>query len=217
MRTWSVVIPTIWKSNYIHQQLVEYVKSELIREIILIDNTRQYFDFYDKKLDKLILIQPETNLFVNPSWNLGVETSKSNNIIIANDDIVWDISQLNKFDDGIFKDFNVLGQSPSNFKNGKNLKQIKEIEKENLTYNPLEGSRPHGWGCLLFTQKNLWKPIPDELKIWFGDDWIIYKSKLTTGTIKNLCIGGEKNASESEGNFPIRMRDHHLYTKLGGL
>jgi len=214
MKKWSVVIPTLWKSDYIHQQLKEYVQSDLISEIILIDNSNQYSDFYDKKLNKLKLIQPHKNLFVNPSWNLGVIESTSEYVIIANDDIVWDVSQLNNFDLQIFEKYNVLGQCPSNYRDQKNIDFVKKIDKQNFVYRKIDKIRPHGWGCLMLVRKKDWKPIPSQLKIWFGDDWLINKSGLSTGIIQNLFIGGEKNASEDNQNFSIRMGDSDMYRKL---
>ena len=53
-------------------------------EIILIDNSLQGFEYNS---DKLRIIIPNENLFVNPSWNLGVEKAKFDYVGILNDDI----------------------------------------------------------------------------------------------------------------------------------
>ena len=33
-------------------------------------------------------------------------------------------------------------------------------------------SNKGGWGCLFSFHKQNWKPIPNQLKIWYGDNWI---------------------------------------------
>ena len=80
MDKFSVIIPTIWKGETLNDLLINLYNCELIGEVILINNDNKN----SKPIplhDKLIYVEPQKNLFVNPSWNLGVRMSKSNNII----------------------------------------------------------------------------------------------------------------------------------------
>jgi len=214
MNKWTVIIPTLWKSEYIHEQLKEYIWSDYISEIILIDNSSQYYDHHKKIYNKVKLIQPDENLFVNPSWNLGVEKSSNENIIIANDDILWNTQVLEQITDKILNEYSVLGQIPENYIKGKNIEFIKENKIKTLEFIDNNTRRPTAWGCLLFTTKTNWKPIPNELKIWYGDDWIITKSKSKTGKIKNMLIGGAINASETPEFSGKRNQDRINFKKL---
>ena len=65
--------------------LDELNQDQTVGEIILIDNSLQGFEYNS---DKLRIIVPNENLFVNPSWNLGVEKAKFDYIGILNDDIL---------------------------------------------------------------------------------------------------------------------------------
>ena len=67
----SIVIPTLQKDTMILKMLLDELnQDQTVGEIILIDNSLQGFEYNS---DKLRIIIPNENLFVNPSWNLGVE------------------------------------------------------------------------------------------------------------------------------------------------
>lgn len=85
-RMFSIVIPTLQKDTKILKMLLdELSQDQTVGEIILIDNSLQGFEYNS---DKLRIIIPNENLFVNPSWNLGVEKAKFDYIGILNDDIL---------------------------------------------------------------------------------------------------------------------------------
>lgn len=212
MDKWTVIIPTLWKSKYIHEQLKEYIWCRNISEIIIIDNSNQYFEHHSKIYNKVNLIQPEENLYVNPSWNLGVEESKTENIIIANDDIIWNTDYLTQINDNIFNRFDVIGQVPQNYQIGQELSQIKDKGTQDINITENNKKRPTAWGCLLFTKKSRWIPIPNELKIWYGDDWMIHLLK--TGKIENFTIGGELSASETNEFGAVRVEDRKVFKRV---
>ncbi len=82
----SIVIPTLQKDTKILKMLLdELSQDQTVGEIILIDNSLQGFEYNS---DKLRIIIPNENLFVNPSWNLGVEKAKFDYVGILNDDIL---------------------------------------------------------------------------------------------------------------------------------
>jgi hypothetical protein len=39
----------------------------------------------------------------------------------------------------------------------------------------------HSWATLFFVRKEDWIPIPDELKIWYGDNWVCNHAQLILG------------------------------------
>ena len=84
-RNISVIIPTLQKSVETLNNLVkELVTDESVKEILIIDNSLKGYKFNSEKVRVII---PKENLFVNPSWNLGVKEAKYEYICIANDDI----------------------------------------------------------------------------------------------------------------------------------
>jgi hypothetical protein len=52
------------------------------------------------------------------------------------------------------------------------------------------GWRTEKWGSCIFFNKSDWDPIPDNLKIWAGDDWLFYRSKKENFALHGLkCFG----------------------------
>ena len=82
----SAIIPTLWKAKQFTDHLVNVlIKDKSVGEIILIDNAPTDFS-YDN--EKVVILRQEENLYVNPSWNLGVRQSSYDKFIIFNDDII---------------------------------------------------------------------------------------------------------------------------------
>ena len=98
-------------------------------------------------------------MYVNPSWNYGVKKSKSDYIMLVNDDIIFDTNLLNKID---IPENTIFGIHESCYK----LSENKEIIITNAH------GRTYGFGCLMIFQKKYYINIPEELKIWFGDDFL---------------------------------------------
>jgi hypothetical protein len=131
--------------------------SDYIEEIIIIDNdTSKCPGLSD--ISKLIYLPQKENIYVNPAWNLGVETSSCDYVCILNDDISFDV-------------YAAFKAAIRNFKMGHTL-----IGLHQLSYECIDLSRAaspfYGFGCCMFLDKSDWTPIPDQLKIWYGDDWM---------------------------------------------
>ena len=171
MDKFSVIIPTIWKGETLNDLLINFYNCELIEEVILINN-----DSKNSKAiplhDKLIYVEPQKNLFVNPSWNLGVRMSKSKNIIISNDDILFDvnyfINSLIDVDKNYinFGELGIIGMHSDNYK--------LESNSSNVSFKSHGMSESTGgWACLIAFNKKNWTPIPEQLKIYYGDNFLL--------------------------------------------
>jgi glycosyltransferase involved in cell wall biosynthesis len=161
MEKFSIIIPTIWKSEYTMELLERYSKSDYVGEIILIDNAPTK----DIVMDKLVHIKEETNTYVNAAWNKGVSIAKYDYVTICNDDILFNPNEyfyymsqaLNLLDAGF------IGSHSQNYTEDKIEVAIEMYDNK---------TNAGGWGCLFAFNKNIWKPIPERLKIWYGDNWI---------------------------------------------
>jgi hypothetical protein len=159
----SVIIPTLWKSDYIFTTLERLEEHSEVGEIILIDNSSERKDL---NFSKLNYIYEGVNTFVNPAWNKGVSISRFDNICIANDDIAFNAQLFDFVKPHIHS--GIIGQHVSNY------------DKWETSFNPkIEKmiGRDWGWGCLFFIHKSNWVEIPNDLLIACGDDYLIKNVK----------------------------------------
>lgn len=178
----SVVIPTLQKDVSTLTNLVSTLTNdEIVDEILIIDNSLKGYHFDNKKVR---VITPRENLFVNPSWNLGVQEAKNEYICLANDDIKIPKNYCSMLIKQMSDKYGIIGISTEDVIDTRNsdnevIIDISSVETEkvnNLTFRPIT-FRPHNYGTLMFFKKENYVPIPEDLKIFFGDDWIIYQAK----------------------------------------
>jgi hypothetical protein len=200
----SIVIPTLWKSPRIHNLLSNLIECNNVGEIILIDNSSEFFNYYEA-LDKVKLIQPKENLYVNPSWNLGVKLAQYDYIGLCNDDL--------EFDSSIF-DFITLNPEIV-------LDKIVGMHSENYHINFLNGinlrptnNRNWGWGCLILFEKKNWIPIPENIRVWYGDDFIFNNNPVQCYNLEGFPIQTEMSTTSDQEVFnEIKKQDQINYNQ----
>ena len=200
MNKYSVVIPTLWKSNRIGKLLFDLIKCEFVDEIILIDNGGKFFEYFEA-LNKVKLVQTGENIYVNPAWNLGVKLAKNNSIALVNDDINFNPNIFGVITNDILLEYGIIGQSEYNYKGNNTDEPI--LEKWNGKI------RDWGWGCLIMFDKQNWMDIPDDIKIWYGDDYIFKCNTSTKSTMKNFNIETEMSTTSDEPIWDERKKEDY--------
>ena len=166
----SVIIPTLWRSNVdLIPMLKTYEECHLIDEVIIINNNVSDTPIIDNS-KKIKILNQEDNIFVNPSWNLGAEEAKNKFLLIINDDIFLSLFDLNVILLGVIKTLkeggNIIGVAPF---------EIPEIENKYEELTKLDYRRyftttyPANLGSMFFLRKSDYIPIPEDLKIGYGD------------------------------------------------
>ncbi len=165
----SVVVPTMWRYERFIDFLKELVKNDYVNEIIIINNDSAKTPKDDILNHYKILVKAvnQENIFVNPAWNYGVLLSSNEKICILNDDIEFDLRLFEKIDSFYDKDFGVIGLCP-----GEPDFNQPPVVNGNIDIIPWSGEHTYGFGCLMFVKKSTWEPIPIELKIYYGDNFI---------------------------------------------
>lgn len=194
---YSVIIPTMWKCNRFQETLRELSAHTLVGEIILIDNTTNELTI---ELPKLIHILEGKNTYVNPAWNKGAELATYDKLFILNDDIWMDWNILNIVEQYVTEENGVIGMAEENYTNPHT-----ELGLEPITH------RNGGFGCAMFIHKQNYTPIPNEMKIWGGDDWIFVKCRnrrKQNYKITGFKIEGEIGATSEQTELgPIKEND----------
>lgn len=168
----SIIIPTLQKSlEFLNQLLQTLANDTAVGEIIVIDNSTKGFEFNNEKVRVII---PETNLFVNPSWNLGVKEAKYDYLGILNDDICIPIDFCSKILEDITDDKGIIGTNGYSMIN----KSYKPEQITDISYRLEETSfTTFNFGVMMFLHKNSFYEIPEDMKIFFGDDYLVFKNK----------------------------------------
>lgn len=180
MKTLTAVIPTLLKDeNLLNELISSLVADDSVQEVIVINNNVEKIFNYENP--KVRVISKGQNLFVNPSWNLGVKEAKYDYVALINDDIKIPnnlcTSILNLFDDST----GIVGADTKDVINTRNKNNEviidvtdKKVElSNNIKLNPIT-FRPVDFGIFMIFKKQNYKMIPEDLKIFFGDDWIIH-------------------------------------------
>lgn len=208
----SVIIPTLQKNIELLNNLVKMLdKDSSVSEIIVIDNSTKG---YSVESEKLRVIIPKENLFVNPSWNLGVKEAKENLIALLNDDITIPNDFCKNVATQMNENMGIVGFHRDFIEN------IKEImptpETTNLTLTPAKG-RCGFFGIAMFFYKTAYYEIPEDMKIFWGDDWLYYQNKKRNK--KNYYIANQKIyhwgslSSNDKVVNPYSKKDSKLYRK----
>jgi len=172
MKSYSVIIPTMWRSDLLLQMLQKYEDCECVKEVIIIDNNPNgAFDI--GVFDKVSSYTKGENIFVNPAWNWGVQFA-NHNLILANDDILIDNLDdvLSAISDS---DFDIIGTIINPDHKGKRIDDISHFPR----------FPANNFGCFMYVKNYVM--IPEEIKIWYGDD-LQFKMNAKRGRMVNYGI-----------------------------
>ena len=204
MDKFSVIIPTIWKSQRTDRLLKDLEECEYVDEIIVIDNASIYET--DRTIGKIRMISYGENIYVNPAWNKGIELAKNECIALCNDDINFDPNIFGVIDESILTYVGIIGMGEGNYKD--------EINKEKGSYIDIwePGVNDWGWGCLIMLKKSHWLPIPNEIKIWYGDNIIKDVNAISKGCLRNFKVETEMSTTSDEKEWDeIKKKDYEYF------
>lgn len=200
----SVIIPTIWRSSYI-TDIVEYLNTiSCVGEIIIIDNDITHSKDFSY-LQKIKYIKNPTNNYVSPSWNQGFEIASYDKLCLLNDDVLVHEDVFFLMDSFISESVGLVGLSSEVYENVK--EHIYELRSPtSITIKP-SIQRNFGYGCCMFIHKNNYIPIPSEMKIQYGDDFIFYNQERINYVLDGFEIIGKISASLLDDNLQTINKD----------
>jgi glycosyltransferase involved in cell wall biosynthesis len=204
----SIIIPTLWKSDYIYDTIRDFSHCGLEgMELIIIDNANSDYNF---QADNMTIVKQQENIFVNPAWNLGVEMAKNDTICLLNDDISINLETLYA-NISRFPEYGIIG-----FDANRNLTQT--LNNDDDVWELEEATcRSLGFGCMMIMPKPHYEPIPSDLKIYFGDDMLYWLNKdhfkRKIYNIKNLYATGELSKT-SKPYEPILQEEVHHFDRI---
>jgi hypothetical protein len=186
----DLIIPTMWKFKLFPHFLEKYVNYQDVKKIIIIDN------LYQNKPKKLIenkkiqYCKQPSNIFVGPSWNIGVDRSSSDFICILNDDIFLQEDVLNFVLKQDFSKIDIIGSKIVHSNHNTSIEKISINKKIPL------GSQFYNFGTCMFMKKEKYFRIPSLYKCWFTDDYLVHQHQ----NIYRISFSSEENSKYGSSN-----------------
>lgn len=215
----SIVIPTMQKDISILNKLIKELEEDsCVDEIIIIDNSTKGFE---SEFKKVRVIVPKKNLYINPSWNLGVKESRNEYVGILNDDLLLPknyCSEVLKFIENTEK-VGLVGIDSTLINNTTKEDFEHYPEDKPLIFEPMNKSiDTYYWGSAIFGKKANFYLIPENLKIWCGDNYL-QKINMDNGyqnyQISNTEIKHIKSMTLMAPELAkIREKDIYNYSKI---
>ena len=157
----------MWRYQPFVKFLTDLLDHELIHEVIIINNDKSKTPELPNS-SKLRLVDYGGNIYVNPSWNRGVRLSNTENVVIINDDLIFDLRVFKKLQQIDDPNFGLACLCP-----GEEFYKQPPFTDGTIDIVKWTGWNLFGFGQFLFVKKSQYLNIPFQLQIYYGDDWIL--------------------------------------------
>ena len=186
----DIVIPTMWRHDGIIGNISNYIQSDIVSQLVIIDNDPENSRLSEiPKSAKIKVINHGKNIYVNPAWNEGASLCQAEILCIANDDITIDIQLFQ-----LISELDLRGRAIDLI--GTNLAKSDSTALQKIQTDrsaPL-GTQYSSFGACMFMPRKKFKPIPSQLKIWFGDDYLTHQTE-NLYLLSTPLIRGEMSAT----------------------
>jgi len=193
-------------------------------KVLFFDNGSQP-PFKDMLSPSVEYIRKPENVYVNPAWNEIFDLCDTKYVTLLNNDC---LPLRDSYFDDVIRDMEENDLSMSSCK----TVDIKALTKARILFyglwdkllsqfdmNPVEKAKRQGWLMTLnldnYKQCNY--KIPNELKVWYGDDWIadqLFKNGYKGVVYKNaLAIHVQSTSSGSQHIKDVIARDSETVKK----
>ena len=200
MGKFSIVIPTLWKSNRTKKLLSDLNECEYVDEIIVIDNTLTTIS--DSTEGKIRTVSFGENIYVNPAWNWGIHNAKNALVALINDDINFNPNIFEVITNDILNQFGIIGMGEGNYKS-------LNIDGDPILEVWKPGVNDWGWGCFIMFNRKYWIDIPDNVKIWYGDNIIKDVNPSPKAVLRNFRVETEMSTTSDEPIWNDRKKEDY--------
>ena len=208
----SIVIPTMWRSDKTEKLLEDLQASKFVKEIVIIDNDYKNKNIELDRFDKIVYLKQDQNVYVNPAWNIGVNEASCELVSICNDDINFNVDEVLEYVYEYRMALGVFGMHKEAY-NGPcdetfATKVIKNVDFE-------VALQVGHFGALMFINKNNWIDIPTNLRIWYGDNWIGYTNLPIFEIRPKSGVITDKHVTSSDTGFnPVIDQDRKVWANI---
>ena len=188
MDKYTAVIPTMLKSPRLKKLAEDLQNSEYVDEVIIIDNSGNLEPSLDPHPKQKYICEGK-NTGCNPAWNKGVRLSSNELIVICNDDINFDPIILGALTDDVVQQAGVIGMGAGNYDENFDNSQNPYLEEW------FPGVNDHGWGSLMMLKKSMWVDIPENIIVWYGDNFIKEVNQVKKSILRGFKVETEMSTT----------------------
>ena len=157
----SVVIPTMWRHAPFCDFLSQVCDHAHVNDVIIINNDQDLTPTHPALVhEKVKMVNLGQNLFVNPSWNLGVYMGEADIMCLQNDDIQFDCDIYQKVSEFVQPHMGLISLSGE------------PAQSDQIDFRLWQGDSMFGCGQLMFFHRQQFVQIDPELKVYCGDNWL---------------------------------------------
>ena len=207
-----VGIPCLYGAEHTKESIESVVHKENV-DVLLINNgaedsVKKVINFYNKNKENVSIVNFPENIYVNPAWNYIIDffltiRDKYNYLCIMNSDIIMQ-KQWNEVLNYLYKTTNYNDVLIPTQLQDKTL-----VDKDiNIKDSRFQGVFSGTAGvCILLSRKQaeIIYPIPDYIKVWWGDYWIyniLRKLGYNTFVVSNLLAYHWSGGSQTIQKIP---------------
>lgn len=172
----SVIIPTLQRSSKLEPLVAMYVEHPRVAEVIVINNAPEPLPFGE--LAKVRVIQQQTNIFVNPAWNLGASLARGPLLLISNDDILISPRTVSAMAAALRWPIGMVGMDAS----------CRYLAEDRRPWFIPATQVTHGYGTLMAIRKANYEPVPEDLLIWYGDNWLFGRQRRLNLALRGMQL-----------------------------
>lgn len=218
----SVIIPTLQKDIDILNMLIEsLIEDDFVDEILIIDNSLKGGLTYDSQ--KVKVLSKGENLFVYPAWNYGIENMRNEYFALLNDDLLLPKNFFAQVSDFIKStpECGLVGLESSTVIDEKDKNFYEYPPSSFLLFKPIKAihaEHNHYWGSAIFGRKENYFKTPQDMLVWYGDDYLILKNTVQNKTcyaIHNTKVKHFGGLSSKNSKLDkIKKRDSEIYKEI---
>ncbi len=159
-----------------------YSAHPLVQEVLIVNNSDQPLENLPSKVREIYC---GPNLYVNPAWNMGARAATGQVLVLSNDDVVIDGGLLDYVADFLLrKSVGVVGVGRESIEEVSVRPRIRRAYTRNLHF-----------GTLMFIPRENYNPVPSDLLIWCGDDWLFHAQRRGNWAVTWPMGSSERGAS----------------------
>lgn len=187
----SIVIPTLQRSPHLRQIILDCCENPDVQEVIVINNAGSKLELAHSKLR---VVDPGSNIFVNPAWNLGVALSTGSLVALVNDDVLFEPVALS-YAAHLLRTgrFGIVGPDRSCF--------YETSESGRVSHRIYADRQVVTYGTFMCLRRESYAPVPGELKIWGGDEWLIKNQRRPNVALIRCRFSTDMGTTSSSTEF----------------